>query len=175
MREGWESGGLSLEANQTWLTLQGLKVSPEIHDLLAKRSWMIATCDPTETGPLITSDRPVSISWTRGDVPAFYSPGFAMPDTEVTFPLGQRHALIGRWEDQPSQRDIGREGVAMLNGLTCLAADQHVYSVSDGLLCTGSRSNRHYDGQSLHRRATWPGQTSGLLEPLHHLTGQGSS
>ena len=151
MREGWESGGLSLEANQTWLTSQGLKVSPEIYDLLAKRSWMIATCDPTETGPLITSDRPVSISWTRGDVPAFYSPGFAMPDTEVTFPLGRRHALIGRWEDQPSQRDIGREGVAMLNGLTCLAADQHVYSVSEDFFAL-DRDQTVITGQSFIER-----------------------
>ena len=131
IKKGWEEGAFQPKANQTWLTMQGLELSSDVYDLLAQRSWMVATCDSTETGPLITSDRPVSIHWTRADVPAWSSPGFALPDTEVTFPLDLRHALIGRWEDQPSRSHIGGEPVAMLNGLTCLATDQHVYSVSE--------------------------------------------
>jgi hypothetical protein len=67
---------------------------------LMDRKWhmWVAT---DHSGPFITCNRPVTLIYKRGDtMPPILrnSPGFAMPETQLIFPLTQRLALVGEFE-----------------------------------------------------------------------------
>lgn len=94
---------------------------------LADRQWMLVIND-NESCPFICSDNPVSIVWTK-EMPIFYSPGFGLRHTEVTFPLNKRIMLLGRFEQLPTIIQVkGRKEIAMLNSRTAMYANRHIYS-----------------------------------------------
>ncbi|WNC69962.1 DUF4238 domain-containing protein [Thalassotalea nanhaiensis] len=73
--------------------------------LLHGRKWLLLVANE-KTGPFITTDQPVNLSWKNPDeVPSPYrsSPGFGLKSTEVYFPISQNLALLGEFD--------GREGV----------------------------------------------------------------
>jgi hypothetical protein len=72
-----------------------------IFNALSHRKWTLVQSSE-QTGPIITSDNPVILTWNNPDsVPAFYrhSPGHAMPNTTVYFSLSQHLALIGTFDN----------------------------------------------------------------------------
>lgn len=72
---------------------------------LLARKWLIVRAIE-RTGPFVTSDHPVSLTWNEPDkVPRLYrdSPGFGLKGTQVYFPLSSNIALVGEFD--------GHEGV----------------------------------------------------------------
>lgn len=69
--------------------------------LLHGREWLLVEASE-QTGPFITCDNPVSLTWKNPDqTPPFFraSPGFGLKGTQVYFPVSQDLALIGEFAE----------------------------------------------------------------------------
>ena len=94
--------------------------------LLGSRYWSLVTA-AADAPDFVTCDHPVT--------PVFKDPkrggpiGYGLPQTEVSFPLNTRQALLGVLEDPPQPRLEARaEQVAAINSRTVYHADRQVYS-----------------------------------------------
>ncbi|WP_059406704.1 DUF4238 domain-containing protein [Pseudomonas sp. RIT-PI-q] len=98
--------------------------------LLAKRNWMLYRVDPAN-GHFITSDHPVSLTWRNpSEVPAMYrySPGFAMRDTEVLFPLTKSLILVGTFDGDSEYQIASPFLVAGCNSRVAHYCSRQIYS-----------------------------------------------
>lgn len=129
VKEGFEGGGFEIQLNQNIGIGAMLQMAGVIESLLHARNWSVAVA-PADGPFLITSDRPLTISWTR-PVPAFYGPGFAMRDTEVTIPVSPTVGLLGSFKGLPSQFTPSEHQVALFNGRTLDSATRFLFSSSD--------------------------------------------
>jgi hypothetical protein len=107
------------------------------HDPLAKlydgRKWqMLVAAD--DSGGFVTSDHPVCLRWVDGQDRGNTSPGFAMPGTEVIFPLSQRLALRGQFDGEENVIEANKETVAGINSLLIGNCHDQVFG-RDALLC----------------------------------------
>lgn len=97
---------------------------------LFRRQWLVIRATE-ESGPFITSDNPVVLSWNEPDkIPPFYrsSPGFGMGDTQVYFPLSRNTALIGEFEGRTGVADGTKHLVAALNSKLIHFARRQLYA-----------------------------------------------
>jgi hypothetical protein len=97
-------------------------------DCLAQRQW---TLYRAVDGHFITSDLPVCLTWRNPDqVPPFYraSPGHAMRDTEVVFPLSKQLALIGTFDGEDGAHQASTRLVGAVNSRVMAHARRHIYS-----------------------------------------------
>ena len=86
---------------------------------LYARDWVLIKSN-AESGPFITTDNPVSISWLHPNNtrPAHLnSPGFAMLGTRVYFPLSKNLALIGDFESDTGVISANQHVIANLNSM----------------------------------------------------------
>ena len=98
--------------------------------LLDGRNWLIIKTT-NETGPLITTDHPVILTWNEPDkIPPIYrrSPGYGMKDTQVYFALSKNTALIGEFGGHEGVVEGTRELIAALNSKMLLFAYKQIYS-----------------------------------------------
>ena len=100
----------------------------DIFDTLASRSWSLVIAD-ADAPDFVTCDHPVAVVFKdngrRGPI------GYDLPVTEVSFPLGPRHAVIGVLENPLRPQFTYRaEEVAALNSRTEYHADRQVYAKS---------------------------------------------
>ncbi len=130
LKEAWESGAVVAEPNQTWLIQMEVSLFPMLIDLLGRRRWITAIA-AVDTPGFITCDHPVALTFSdpamRG---GFYSPGFALPETEVVFPVTQRLALIGAFEADTAEIVADRELQAIVNGAMLANASAQVYAAT---------------------------------------------
>ncbi|MDR3607609.1 MAG: DUF4238 domain-containing protein [Oligoflexia bacterium] len=117
-----------IEIDQTFQIDAMLKMASTITDLLIPRNWTIvfSNCDTN----FVTSDNPVGLAW-HSDVPGPYSPGFGLKNTEVTFPLNKRVALVGMFEPMPAIAQMSEAAVASLNNHAIRRATRHIYSATE--------------------------------------------
>ena len=99
-----------------------------IFDMLASRSWSLVIAD-ADAPDFVTCDHPVAVVFKdngrNGPI------GYGLPGTEVSFPLGPRHAVIGVLENPLRPQITARtEEVAALNRRTVYHADRQVYAKS---------------------------------------------
>ncbi len=101
-------------------------------EMPASRWWSLVIAD-TEAPDFVTCDHPVAIVYKD---PSRCGPvGYGLPGTEVSFPLGPRHAVIGVLENPlQSQFTVRTDEVAALNSRTVDYADRHVYATSERAL-----------------------------------------
>jgi hypothetical protein len=81
------------------------------------RNWFLIQ-STKETGPFITTDTPVSLTWNEPEkIPPFYrtSPGFGMIDTLLYFPVSKDLAIVGEFNKVDKTIVGNRELVALLN------------------------------------------------------------
>ena len=84
-------------------------------------------------GPeFVTSDHPIGVVFkdpkARGPI------GYGLPSTEVTFPVGARHVLLGVFEDPlVPQIDATAGQVAAVNSRTVRHADRQIYSRTEAV------------------------------------------
>jgi hypothetical protein len=89
-----------------------------LHDHLVRshdgRRWQILVAS-ADSGGFVTSDHPVCLRWSDGQDHGILSPGFAVPGTEVIFPLSPQLVLRGTYEGEENVVDADRETVARIN------------------------------------------------------------
>ena len=99
--------------------------------LLLERKWVLLIA-PTNSGGFVTTDHPVVLQWSdTKDRGAFYSPGFALRETEVIFPLSHDLALLGSFEGCEGVVEATNEIVATINGIVIARGHRQVYSRDD--------------------------------------------
>lgn len=97
---------------------------------LFNRQWLLVTSDDN-SGPFITTDRPMNISWREPDkVPPLYrsSPGFGLKGTEVYFPISQELALIGKFDGEDKTVSATENLVAILNSKMLFNLNSQIYA-----------------------------------------------
>ena len=98
----------------------------------ASRSWSLVTAEQ-DAPDFLTCDHPVTVVFKdqgrRGPI------GYCLPGTEVSFPLGPRHAVVGVIEDPfPQQLTALSEQVVTLNSRTLHHAYRQLYARSEHVL-----------------------------------------
>jgi hypothetical protein len=97
---------------------------------LFNRKWLLVVAND-ETGPFITTDRPMNLSWIEPEkIPPFYraSPGFGLMGTEVYFPISQELALIGEFDGEDKTIEANEGLVAVLNSKMLFNLDYQIYA-----------------------------------------------
>ena len=99
-----------------------------IFEMLKSRWWSLVIAD-SKAPDLVTCDHPVAVVFK--DQNRCGPIGYGLPDTEVSFPLGPRHAVIGVLENPlRPQFTASAEQVAALNSRTVWHAARQVYAKS---------------------------------------------
>ncbi len=104
MQEFVESDEFRVETVRNWYIRVMLDMMDAILPYLAARRWSLVMAEP-DAGYFTCSDRPVALIWTT-EVPALYSPGFGMRNTQLTFPLTKEVGLIGEFDGEPTLRKL---------------------------------------------------------------------
>jgi len=84
---------------------------------LFDRKWVLILATD-ETGPFITTDNPVILTWNNPDsIPPLYrkSPGHGMRDTQILFPLSRNMTLLGEFDGNEGVLEGSVELIASLN------------------------------------------------------------
>lgn len=98
--------------------------------LLHGREWVLVEASD-ETGPFITSDNPVSLSWINPDqIPPVFrtSPGFGLKGTQVYFPVSQDLALMGEFAENSGVIKGTLDLVALCNSTMLQNVFRQVYA-----------------------------------------------
>jgi hypothetical protein len=80
------------------------------------------------SGGFVTSDHPVCLRWSDGKDHGNLSPGFAVPGTEVIFPLSPQLAMRGTFEGGEDAVNADRETVAGINSLLISNIHNQLYA-----------------------------------------------
>lgn len=106
-----------------------------IYESLKLRRWVILIGDD-RLPDFICSDCPVAAVLTRPTLHIFDTPGFATPDTQITFPLSRRLALFsgGNPVEHPKSPEINyadRAAIAKVNTKTLICATRLFWATED--------------------------------------------
>lgn len=129
VRKFYESKEYTIEVAREHHILMELRSVERIFPTLASRKWAIVRAS-NESGPFITTDRPVSLTWKEYDkVPPFERniPGHGMSNTQLCFPLSTNTALIGEFDGYEGVIDGTRELVALFNSKMLIFAEKQIY------------------------------------------------
>lgn len=128
MKEAFESGAIKVETSQDYriaIMLQSMNI---ILPCLSGRNWgLLCVSDILGTGPLVCSDRPVTLTWTE-KVPAFYSPGWGTTSTELLLPVSGDLAILSAFESVPDRVEGDAVRVAVSNTRALRQAERFVFS-----------------------------------------------
>ena len=99
--------------------------------MFGTRHWSLVMA-PHGGPEFVTSDHPLGVvfkdSKARGPI------GYGLPGTEVTFPVGARHVLLGVFEDPLARQIDATAGqVAAINSRTVHHADRQIYSRTEAV------------------------------------------
>lgn len=120
--------GFRLDLNRGYQIGTELDGVDTILPLLAQRNWWMMR-SPKYSAGFVTCDHPVSLMWSnpteRGGI---FGPGFGHRNTQITFPLTSKIALVGAFELEEQSDEVSDTLVAEINGATIAAARRQVYS-----------------------------------------------
>lgn len=129
LKRSWETDGYEISIDRGEHIRTETKVFDTVLRTMVDRKWVMIVADE-ETGPFVTSDRPVTLMWHKPlEMPAIMrdSPGYGMTNTEVIFPLSQRLALVGNFDGNEGTVHGTRELVATVNS-TVIAHARQVFA-----------------------------------------------
>jgi len=128
MREFVRGEHYSIEVSQAWHVKQIFEMVDTLLPLLAARKWSLFVADDG-SGDFITSDRPVALAWTSApQQPGIFGPGFGLTETDVTFPLSKKLAVLGRFEGDAGRFGADRPRVATINSRTGMYCERFLCS-----------------------------------------------
>lgn len=139
-KEFHERGEYTIEVAREHHIATEIKLFETVLQLLGQRKWTLYIAEGTY-GEFITTDRPVVIAYLDPEsVPAYvrYSPGFALKNTEIYFPLTKHALLVGRWdEEEGAINPVDQAFVGVMNNQMI----QHSY----GLILSSTRDVLYHD------------------------------
>lgn len=101
---------------------------------LAARKWSLLIAE-YGAGDFIASDDPVALTWTSTPaLPGMAPPGFGLMETDVTFPLSKKLAILGRFEGEAGRFSADRARVAAINTRTGMYCVRFLCSPSEDFL-----------------------------------------
>jgi hypothetical protein len=103
-----------------------LSAIPGLVPYLAARQWTIWIA-PSGDADFICSDSPVFLQWIT-PVTAFYSPGFRLANTYLTFPLSRKVALAAAFEGPGGTLLASPQQVAAINASTAASSERFIFS-----------------------------------------------
>lgn len=135
MKLAFESAEWELEVPRERHFVREMELLDVILPYIIERTWTLSIAP--ENHQFICSDRPVSLVWTSPVPQVAYAPGFGIKNSELTFPLSKRLALIGTFEGEEQVTQVSQARVNEINGRTVHYAERFLYS--------GSRDFRFLD------------------------------
>jgi hypothetical protein len=158
MREFVQGEQYVIELSQGFYIKQLFHIVDIILPLLGQRLWSLLIAQ--DGFEFIVSDHPVALTWSRPRPPSFYGPGFGVPETDVTFPLSRRLALLGTFEGPADRRVASRNEIARINSRTCSYGERFVASstedliwmMADGAIGNAQQLSQHIRGHRQQRR-----------------------
>lgn len=115
--------------DQTWHIKQMLQMAISLGPLLSLRNWTLWIAE-NGAPDLICSDSPVSPTWAS-PMPGPFSPAYGTLNTIVSVPLNRRMAMVSMLETELPPIRLGRDGVARVNSMTGVYANQLYSAESD--------------------------------------------
>lgn len=125
LRSHLESEDFSLKIHQNHLLVLLLSSAGTITNLLHQRNWAVVVANTP--GSFVTSDNPVGLMWIK-PIGGFFSPGFGLPNTQVTFPISDTVGLIGTFEKCSAKVELNAEKLAAFNNNAISKATRFIYS-----------------------------------------------
>ena len=129
-KDFFESKKYKITTNKEYHIELEFKLTDVIYPYLQARNWQLITANRQEN-TFLTSDNPVRLDWNNPEeIPVLYrrSPGFAMKNTTVYFPLTRHHYLIGTFERPSGYLEGTPEIIAACNSHTISFAYKQVFS-----------------------------------------------
>jgi hypothetical protein len=124
-----QSEAYDVNFDKTWHVQEMIRMALTLAPLLSLRKWCLWTAD--EAAPdLICSNSPVAPTWAV-QMPGPMSPAFGTPNTIVSVPLNRRIALLSMIEEQLPALTLDRNGIAAVNSMTAMYANQLYSSEPD--------------------------------------------
>lgn len=116
------------------------------------RNWILIKSGE-QSGPFITSDNPVSLTWNEPEqIPLLYrnSPGFGLKNTMVYFPISKDLALVGEFDKEDKTINGVKKLVSILNTKTLQNIYKQVYTPNLSFNVFGE-DGEIYDGRHILR------------------------
>lgn len=124
-----QSGQYEVDFDQTWHVKQMLQMAIDLAPLLSLRNWTLWISE-NSAPDLICSDSPVTPTWIS-PMQGPFPPAFGTPNTIVSVPLNRRIVLVSILEKELPYIRLGTEGVARVNSMTAMHANQLYSAESD--------------------------------------------
>ncbi|WP_305722595.1 DUF4238 domain-containing protein [Hydrogenophaga sp.] len=132
-----------------------LQTHKTVLDTLAARKWRLFWAGEGQ-GTFVTTDHPVVLTWNRPvKMPALmrHSPGFAMVDTELIFPLTHSCCLLGCFEGMDdSVEEAHTNLIAQCNTRMISHAFDYAFMLEKSFPYIHPPDEEYWDGQFMDRR-----------------------
>ena len=125
-----KGGEYDVDYEQTWHVQQMIQMATVLAPLLNSRKWSLWIAD-ADSPDLICSDSPVAATWATAPDQWIIPPAFGTPNTIVSVPLNRRVAIVSMIEKQLPEMRLNKAGVAAVNSMTSMYANQVFSSESD--------------------------------------------
>ncbi len=133
------SGEYEVNFEQTWHVQEMVRMAIVLAPLLSLRKWCIWVVEDGAPD-LICSDSPVAPTWAV-PMPGPFPPAFGTLNTVVSVPLNRRIALVSMIEEQLPELRLDQTGVAVVNSMTAMYANQLYSSTPDFVWRTKDHEN----------------------------------
>ncbi|MFC5550297.1 DUF4238 domain-containing protein [Massilia aerilata] len=128
MKDFVDRGQYTIDVSTTRHVANELELADKVLPLLAQRTWTLVRAG-SDTGGFVTSDHPVGLQWIERKPRGFYSsPGFALPGTEVLFPVSHDLLMVGEFGGPGGILEANKKQVAFANAALIWHADRQVYA-----------------------------------------------
>ena len=132
MKRFIESDKYQIEVDKLWHLKNLVEILDILIPLLMTRNWSLLIAEPDDKF-FICSDSPVSLMWTK-PAPAFWGPGFGMPDTELLMPLNKKQALVACFEGKSKSYLAPIEVISKVNNRTRIFTQRFIISPEEDFI-----------------------------------------
>ena len=117
---------LNFEASKNFMFNLDMASMDAILSTLHHRKWTLIS-NSYQLNPFISSDKPIILRWDN-NFRTHYPPGFAMPNTELLFPLSKSLILLGTFKEYPSLIKANQAKVLRINSKMIKNTPRFIFS-----------------------------------------------
>ena len=176
-KEFHERGEYKIEVAREHHIGTEMKLFATVLQLLNHRNWTMYVTDGTY-GEFITTDRPVVLAYMDPErAPQYmrHSPGFALKNTEIYFPLTKHALLFGRWDGDAGTIDpVNQAFIGVMNKLMIQHSCGLALSSKRNVLHQDQLLRLHWDDKVIARLTTPPTESEIAQFKAEHGSVDGS-